>query len=188
MLLICLLAADLVLLAERGRLKDRVREVDRRSAVARIKASYAREEERLLVDVGKLPATFPLAAAQPQHPDAVRFVLLVSVDDCTNCIEDELLMLNEMVAEGSARVAGIQGFFVDVDRPSVVRAMAQRLAPQPAFPVATQNAIAHLPGAHTPLVLAVRAGDGRILDAHKPIPEDLSKRDAFYARWRALLR
>jgi hypothetical protein len=50
-----------------------------------------------------------------------------------------------------------------------------------------RNLLAQVPGATTPLVLVVRSRDGKILDAHKPVPEDLMKRDAFYSRWSAAL-
>lgn len=50
-----------------------------------------------------------------------------------------------------------------------------------------KNALRDWPGTTTPLVLAVRDQDATILDAHKPIPQDLSKIDSFYTRWSNLL-
>lgn len=56
---------------------------------------------------------------------------------------------------------------------------------EPAFPVSIEDLISHLPDVTTPLVLVLRSAVGRILDAHKPIPENLSRRDA---RWSAAPR
>lgn len=65
--------------------------------------------------------------------------------------------------------------------------MIANLYPVPVFPISIENVMTYLPMATTPLVLVVRTTDGKILDAHKPIPENLSRRDAFYERWRAAL-
>ncbi len=72
------------------------------------------------------------------------------------------------------------------DRADVAHKFIKSLSPAPIFPMAVRNVLSHLP-ATTPVVLVIRSRDGKILDAHKPIPEDLMKRDAFYARWSATL-
>jgi hypothetical protein len=112
---------------------------------------------------------------------------LASVDNCTNCIEDEVAKLNELLAGGSSRISAVQGYFVDEERSQIANTFIKHLSPPPAFPMSVRNTLSQLPGATTPLVLVIRSRDGKILDAHKPIPEDLTKRDAFYARWAAAL-
>lgn len=186
-ILVCLLAANVALLAQRRQFGERLQRVRHGSALAEVKAHYAQEEQELVVRTGALPAGFPLAAFSAAGPGDVAFLLLASIDDCVNCIQDEIVMLNKVAGGRLPGVAGIQGYLVDRNRPGAVERFRRHLNPAPAFPLAAVDALAHLPGAHTPLVLVVRVGDRRILDAHKPIPEYLSKRNAFYARWLRLL-
>lgn len=183
---VALLMVDIILLVQRRQLEDRLETLRAKSVEAVLKAKYADEEEALLSGIGKLPATFP-RLSDAGAGDPVQFVLLAGVDDCTNSIEDELTRLNEIALAGSAKITGIQAFFVDEKRPELANRFIARLTPAPLFPMSVKNALAELPGATTPLVLVVRSRDGRILDAHKPIPEDRTKRDAFYARWAAAL-
>jgi hypothetical protein len=184
---VVLLAVDIVVLLERQRLEGRVRNLEETSAAAMLETRYAREEQGLLAGTGAVPAGFPRLPAAPRQEGAVQFVLLVSADDCTNAIEDELTKLNQMAANSSESIAGVHGYFIDEDRPERAREVIRHLSPPPAFAVTVQDALAHLPGATTPIVLVIRSRDGRILDAHKPIPEDHSRRDAFYSRWSAVL-
>ena len=185
-LVVVLVAVDVLMLGERQRLQSELRTLEDACAVAKLKTGYASEEEKLLTGrgvVSSLPRLHPEGKAE----DAVQFVLLASAEDCTNAIEDEVTKLNQIAKKPSARVVGVAGFFVDTDHPERARSVLQHLSPPPAFPVTVTNALAYIPGATSPLVLVVRSLDGRILDAHKPIPQDLSKRDAFYARWGAAL-
>lgn len=184
---VALLAVDIVLLAQRSRSGMRFRDLQRASAVAMLKTEYAAEEEALLAKTAAVPPTFPRIEAAQEDGDKVQFVLLASVDNCTNCIEDEVAKLNELVAAGSSRISGIQGFFVDEEQAAMAEVFIEHLSPAPVFPMSVRNPLAELPDATTPLVLVIRSRDGKILDAHKPIPEDLTKRDAFYARWAAAL-
>ena len=158
---------------------DLIHGLDRHVAAARNKAGT----------VAFLDASGRIAIHRPDSEEggAVQFVLLASVDNCTNCIEDEVAKLNELVAASSSRVSGIQGFFVDEERSQMAETFIEHLSPAPVFPMSVRNALSQLPDATTPLVLVIRSRDGKILDAHKPIPEDLTKRDAFYARWAAAL-
>ena len=184
---VALLAVDILLLVQRRESRARFRDLQRASAIAMLKTGYAAEEEALLTGTPAVPPAFPRAATAREEDDAVQFVLLASVDNCTNCIEDEVTKLNELMAGGSRRVSGIQGFFVDEERSRMAKTFIEHLSPAPVFPMSVRNALSQLPGATTPLVLVIRSRDGKILDAHKPIPEDLTKRDAFYARWAAAL-
>lgn len=184
---VALLAVDILLLVQRSESGSRFRNLQRASATAMLKTEYAAEEEVLLTRTSAVPAAFPRAANTREEDDAVQFVLLASVDNCTNCIEDEVAKLNELAAAGSSRVSGVQGFFVDEERSRMAETFIEHLSPAPAFPMSVRNALSQLPDATTPLVLVIRSRDGKILDAHKPIPEDLTKRDAFYARWAAAL-
>lgn len=187
---VALLAVDVTVLLQQRQSGARLRELERRSAAATLKADYAAEEEALLTEAGAVPASFPLlrpGKAGSTPDEAVQFALVVSVADCTNCIEDEVTRLNELKLKAPGRVTGIQGFFVDEETPEAAATLIQHLSPAPAFPLSVKNALAQLPEASTPLVLVIRSRDGKILDAHKPIPEDLTKRDAFYARWNAAL-
>ena len=184
---LALLAVDILLLVQRSETGTRFKALQRASATAMLKTEYAAEEEILLTTTAAVPAAFPRIAAAQEEGDAVQFVLLASVDNCTNCIEDEVAKLNELMARSPSRVSGIQGFFVDQERSQMAEAFIQHLSPAPVFPMSVRDALSQLPGATTPLVLVIRSRDGKILDAHKPIPEDLTKRDAFYARWAAAL-
>lgn len=185
--LVGLLAVDVTLLVQNRKLTSSAQDLRTKSEAALLKTAYADEEEALLTGPGIVPATFPRLRAEGAASDTVQFVLLVSVEDCTNCIEDEVMKLNQIAVQGPQRITGIQGFFVDEDRPEIAKRFIAHLSPRPAFPLSVRNALSHLPGATTPLVLVLRSRDGKILDAHKPIPEDLTKRDAFYARWAAAL-
>lgn len=186
-LLVGLLAVDIVLLFERHKLERRVRNLEEASASAMLEARYSREEQGLLAGSRAVPVGFSRLTTALRQEDAVQFVLLASAEDCTNAIEDELPKLNELAAHGSEKIAGVHGFFVDEERPARAREVIRHLSPPPAFSVTVQNAMAHLPGVTTPLVLVIRSRDGRILDAYKPIPLDGSRRDAFYSRWSAVL-
>ncbi len=187
---VALLAVDVTMLLQKRQVADRFRELQRKSAASTLKTDYAAEEEALLTGAGTVPAAFPLlrpAKTGDAAGEAVQFALVVSVADCTNCIEDEVTRLNELKLKAPVRVTGIQGFFVDEETPEAAATLIQHLSPAPAFPLSVKNALAQFPEASTPLVLVIRSRDGKILDAHKPIPEDLTKRDAFYARWSAAL-
>lgn len=127
------------------------------------------------------------AAITEGDVDAVQFVLMASVNDCTNSIEDEVSRLNELTLRESGKITGVQGFFVDQGETQKAATFIGHLSPAPIFPMSIKNVLAEFPEATTPLVLVVRSRDGKILDAHKPIPEDLAKRDAFYTRWIATL-
>jgi len=180
---VALLAVDVFLVVRGRQMSALVLDLESDAASYRAEAAYGDEQEALLNQVGSVPADFPKLTGEVAADTAVDVYLLVSVDDCTNCIEDEVSRLNMLALEPSDRVSGIWGFFVDEDRPEAVAVVRDHLAPQPVFPFAVGNPLPMLPGATTPLVLVVRSQDGRILDAHKPIPQNLTRRDAFYARW-----
>jgi len=187
---VALLAANILLLLQREQERKapsgRPR-LEADLAAALTKTAYAEEEEALVVGTGAVPPTFPGLQTDAVNGDSVRFFLFASVEDCTNCIEDEVLKLNEIVATGLAgKISGVRGFFVDEERRDTAQQFIAHLSPQPLFPMTVKDAISRIPPATTPLVLVVRAQDGKILDAHKPIPQDLTKRDTFYARWAAL--
>lgn len=182
---VALLAVNVTLMVQRKQNDARFQDLRQESSTAQIKVKYAAEEEMILTGVGTVPAAFP--RSREQSGDSVQFVLLASVKDCTNSIEDEVAKLNELSLRNSSRMAGIQGFFVDEDQRRKAETFIAHLSPAPVFPMSVKNALSQLPEATTPLVLVLRSRDGRILDAHKPIPEDLTKRDAFYARWTAAL-
>ena len=184
---LALLAVNVTLMVQRKQNDQRFQELRRTSSTAQVKVKYATEEEMILTGVGAVPAAFPRARMDEPAGDTVQFVLLASVKDCTNSIEDEVAKLNELSVRNSSRIAGIQGFFVDENQRQKAETFISHLSPAPVFPMSIKNALAQLPEATTPLVLVLRSRDGRILDAHKPIPEDLTKRDAFYARWAAAL-
>lgn len=184
---VALLAVDVLLLVQRERLQARFGDLQRKSAAATLKTEYAAEEEALITKTGTIPASFPLARDGNSAGDTVQFLLLVSVDDCTNSIEDEVTRLNQWADKRDGRIAGIHGFFVDENRPEMARRFMEHLSPAPRFPFTVADPRVHLPEATTPLVLIIRTRDGKILDAHKPIPDDLTKRDAFYMRWAAAL-
>ena len=186
-LLLVLLAADIALLAQRRQLDGRLEALRARSAEALLKSKYAAEEQALLTRTGAVPAEFAGRRATARTGEDVELYLLASVDDCTNSIEDEVMKLNEIARLESARVAGIHGFFVDEDRRAIAGRFIGHLSPAPAFPMTVEDVRPQLPGATTPLVLVVRSRDGKILDAHKPIPGNLRKRDAFYIRWTGAL-
>jgi hypothetical protein len=118
----------------------------------------------------------------------LQFLLLASLDDCTNCIEDEVEKLNQLARCGSRRVDDVRGVLLDENRHEQAEVLLSHLSPAPRFPLSIESrSRKSLVGATTPLVLVVRSRDGKILDAHKPIPQDLSKRDTFYTRWLEML-
>lgn len=187
LVVVALLTVDVVMLLQRRRLENSFRDLRRKSASAMVKMEYAAEEEALLTSTRVVPLSLPRVRGNKAGSETVQFLLLASVDDCTNSIEDEVSKLNQVAAQSSGRIGGVQGFFVNEDRAETARRFIKNLSPAPVFPVSVRNALSSLPAATTPLVLVIRTRDGRILDAHKPIPEDLKKRDAFYARWTAAL-
>lgn len=184
---VALLAVDVLMLLERRQLQGRLEAVERTSAAARVESRYAEEEEAILATAGALPPGLPGVETGPGAGDKVQFLLLASIDDCANCIEDEVAKLNEVSRWRSGRIAAVRGYFVDEDRAERAERFIRGLSPAPSFPLSVGNALARVRRATTPLVLVVRSRDGRILDAHKPIPENLRRRDAFYARWSSLL-
>lgn len=196
-LLLALLAADIALLVQRRQLDGQLEALRARSAEAFLKSKYAAEEQALLTRTGAVPAKFAGRGTPPRTGEEgraaaragekIELYLLASVDDCTNSIEDEVAKLNEIARLKPARVAGIRGFFVDEDRRAIAGRFLGHLSPAPAFPMTVRDVRPQLPGATTPLVLVVRSRDGKILDAHKPIPGNLRKRDAFYIRWTGAL-
>lgn len=188
--LVALLATNLGLNWHRGGMEREVMEVREQARVAWAEQDYTDEEEALVSGRRTLPADVmgeALQARDRSEEGGVHFLLIAGIHDCSNCIEDEVAKLNEFVGAQSPLIAGIHGFYVDGEQPDAVRSVIDHLRPTPAFAFRTQEVLSGIPGASTPLVLVVRARDLRILDAHKPIPEDLSKRDAFYERWNATL-
>ena len=155
------------------------------SHTARGKYIYAAEEERLVHSAKVVPPSFPLLAGQ--HPQGVQFHLIVSVDDCLNCIEDEVTALNDLASDSQKLMTdGVRGHWVRNASEDRVAAISEYL-PSPHFRFQATDDMSLVEGSYTPLVLVVRTADRRILDAHMPIPEDHSKRRAFYERWQTLL-
>jgi hypothetical protein len=184
---IALLAVDIGMLIQRRQIEARMLALKHESAAAMFKVQCAEEEERILSVTGAVPISFPLGQPAATTGETVQFFLIASVHDCTNSIEDEVVKLNEISESHSRRIAAVRGYFVGEGDPVTANRFIQHLSPGPAFPFRVQNALSRLPGATTPLVLVVRTRDRRIVDAYKPIPQDLTKRDAFYARWAAAL-
>lgn len=185
--IIALLAVDIYMILRTQRVDAAFQELRARSSEHRVEAEYTDEQETLLTQLGAVPDTFPHLSGSSSVNGGVTFYLLVSIDDCTNCIEDEVAKLNVLALETTPMIRGVWGFFVNEDRPDNVELILSHLSPPPVFPVSVVNPLPLLPGATTPLVLVVRSSDGRILDSHKPMPENLTRRDAFYSRWNALL-
>lgn len=185
--LMALLGVDVFMLMERNRLVERLETLQDDCARGAVQIEYAEEEEALLTQVQKLPADVLRSLQAEDRDGAIRFVLLASVDDCTNCIEDEIFKLNRMSQGSGATPIAVEGFFVDEERADQARRFIENLNPAPLFSLTVRDVVSVVPKATTPLVLVVRNRDARILDAHKPIPEDLSRRDAFYARWTQVL-
>lgn len=178
--------------------QDRYQDLRRDAATSRLEAEYADEEQAILTGSPILPRDFPRlgetrtptgdGAGTPAIAESsLHFFLLVSIEDCTNCIEDEIAQLNRLTVEDPEGLAGSWVYFVDEGREAEVEPLVEYLSPSPLMPLTVDDPTSLIPQATTPLVLVVRDGDRRILDVHKPIPQDLTRRDAFYARWRALL-
>jgi hypothetical protein len=187
---VALLAVDVTMLLQKrqieGQFAERFQDLQRKSDAAILKSKYADEEEDLLNVTRAVPAAFPHLAGETAE-GAVQFVLLASIDDCTNSIEDEVAKLNQIALDSASGNREVRGFFVNEDRPEMAQTFIANLSPSPAFPITVKNLLPQVPHATTPLVLVIRSRDGKILDAHKPIPQDLTKRDAFYSRWTAAL-
>lgn len=184
--MVLLLVMNVVLLVGRRDAGATLAQVRREAMVAHLESRYNAEQEALLVETAVVPP--PLLRSGLAEPGAdLQFLFLASIDDCTNCIEDEFLRLNEISRVRPYRTVAARAIMVDADRESRVRTVLANLSPAPEFPVSIENVMTLLPKATTPVVLVVRTSDGRILDAHKPIPENLSRRDAFYERWRTIL-
>lgn len=184
--MVLLLVANVLLLIERRSSATSFTLLRREAAVAQLESRYTAEQEKLLIETGWVPP--PLLEPTITDREAeLQFLLLASIDDCTNCIEDEFVKLNEISRATPSRTTAVRAIYVDSDREPRAQALIANLSPEPVFPVSIDDVMPHLPNATTPLVLVVRTADGKILDAHKPIPENLSRRDAFYERWRAAL-
>lgn len=177
-----LVAANVWLVHGRSVSSSKLAEVRSSAAAATLEAAYADEEQALLLEQRYLAA---LEGQLPTDPSSgeVDLVLISAIGDCNNCIEDEFRKLNEILAKNPGPLRQVRGFFVDEDRPEEVRRLIDHLVPAPEFPLDIENVLEGEARATTPLVLVVRSRDGRILDAHKPIPENLAKRDTFYKRW-----
>ncbi len=185
-----LLAVDVALLVQRRSLIARIETMHSATLVESFQAKYTSEEEQLVLGTRTVAPTYPGLALEAVDlaGEAVIFSLLVGLDDCTNCIEDELVRLNRLASDGtSGLVAGVSGFVVDEERGKDAERLLGLLTPQPGFPFSIQNVLPMVSQATTPVVLVIRARDGRILDAHKPIPQDLTRRDRFYSRWQSFL-
>jgi hypothetical protein len=181
-----LLAANIALLLDRRSTASSFAQMRREAAVSHQESQYNAEQETLLIATSEVSASLLRSTSSDPGVD-LQFLLFASIDDCTNCIEDEIAKLNEISRASPSRATAVRGIYVDVDREPAAAAMIANLSPVPVFPISIENVMTDLPKATTPLVLVVRTTDGRILDAHKPIPENLSRRDAFYERWRAAL-
>lgn len=187
-LLIALLVVNFLLLRSVRRLDEQYRTARTDAASERVEAAYGDEEQELVIGTPSLPQSFPNWREQEDTNEGVYFLLIVSVNDCTNCIEAEIAQLNRLMVEEPDDFAGAHIFVMNENSQGEVEPLVRHLSPAPLAPLTVENPLPALPtDASTPLVLVVRARDGVILDAHKPIPEDLTRRDAFYSRWRALL-
>lgn len=183
--MISLLLLNLALLWQRKAVDRDFETLSRTSVEARLEKAYVDEQETLVLgDAGLLRTGVPASLRPATSGSGIQFLLLVSLDDCTNCIEDEVEKLNEVAHCGSRRVDAVRGVLLDEHRREQAEVLMAHLAPAPIFPLSIEPMSRKaLVGATTPLVVVVRSEDGKILDAHKPIPQDLSKRDTFYTRW-----
>ncbi|NJL27732.1 MAG: hypothetical protein HC897_07470 [Thermoanaerobaculia bacterium] len=190
-----LLGTDVFLVLQRDHLNDMVKSLAEensnladRNRMLSTKATYIEEEDNIITNRLELPEEFPWRPNRSFAGPRFHFKLLASTADCTNCIESEVIHLNQIATMKQNMHAGnVQAFFVDEERLETAERFIANLSPKPLFPFSVRNVLPYLPGATTPLVLVVRSHDGMIVDAHKPIPEDLLRSEAFYARWAGVL-
>ena len=187
LLLICLSAVDLVLLYQRRELQAELASLRAKSAEAIARGSYSEEEERLLASIRSLPSAFPLTPTSRLDEDTFQVLLIAGRNSCGSALEAEIVRLNELIRRKPRKLRSVRGFFVDGSKESQAGRFIGQLHPQPEFPIDVSNVIANLPAATPPIVLVIRTRDRKIADAHKPVPEALIRRDAFYARLDALL-
>lgn len=185
--LVALLLVDAALLLQRRELEASIGSLRSEAISTSTRAKYTAEEDSLLASTSVVPAAFLFLQAGQANDDSVQILLVGSVDDCTSSIEDEVSKLNELALKKPGRIAAIRGFFVDEGRGEMARRFIGNLSPRPIFSMLVKNVLLQLPRASTPIVLVVQSRDGKVIDAHKPIPEDLIRRDAFYARLTAYL-
>lgn len=183
--MIALLLLNGGLLWQRKGLDVRLENLAKSSVEARLEKAYVDEQETLVLGAGVAGSDLlPPVLRAVTDGGGYQFLLLASLDDCTNCIEDEVEKLNQLVRCGSPRIDDVRGVVLDEHRRDQAEVLLSHLSPSPRFPLSIESQSRQgLVGATTPLVLVVRSRDGKIIDAHKPIPQDLSKRDTFYTRW-----
>lgn len=182
--MIGLLLLNGALLWQRKGLDLRLQSLAQASVEARLEKAYVDEQETLVLGDELARTSLPATLRAGTSGGGLQFLLLASLDDCTNCIADEVEKLNQLVRCGSGRIDDVRGVLLDEHRREQAEGLLSHLSPSPSFPLSIEPSSREaLVGATTPLVLVVRSRDGKILDAHKPIPQDLSKRDTFYTRW-----
>lgn len=94
-LMVLLLAANIALLVDRRSTASSFAQMHREAAVSHQESQCNAEQEMLLTETSEVPASLlPSTVADPGVD--LQFLLLASIDDCTNCIEDEIAKLNEI--------------------------------------------------------------------------------------------
>lgn len=186
--LTCLILVNLFMTIERDHLVKSFQEKAREGFYDKVEAGATEQEENLLlmerIVLSERYSDFPLkqTATVGQAAPGVEFVLIFSMNDCMNCVLAEIKVLNKYYELGG-KVVGYS-----VDDQSLERAGRFIGMLKPSFPIEYYDPLSELDGIGTPVVLALRPSEQKILDVHKPLPEDLKKRNVFYTRWQRILQ
>jgi hypothetical protein len=112
------------------------------------------------------------------------FILFTRFDDCSNCVEQEISVLNQVVRCKAAHVMGIYARSLGIPLANFREKFGV------AFRVIAVDSIQSIFGVsveNTPLVTLVNNHTKEILDAYSPEVNNFAKRNAFYRRWQRAL-
>jgi hypothetical protein len=115
----------------------------------------------------------------------VGFLFYTKATDCSNCIDQEVRVLNQLYLLGKSPVTGYYLPSRDLPAQKFINVFGIL------FDIITIDSLGSICGIRadrTPFIVVVDSPTARILDAYQPEPNNLEKRNAFYSRWQRVLQ
>ena len=139
-----------------------------------------------------IPAFVFGSSDDPQRADSasvsgISFAIFLDPANCSNSLASEIGVLGAFHRFHSSWIHSVRGYYVSERHDLFDQFISLHKI---SFPVVKANPLAaHFDTTHvlTPLVLVIDARSRTVLDAHRPIPDDVQKSRLFYDKWKRIM-
>ena len=161
----------------------------RETFAARIEAEAVVTEEHAL---GIPEHVFGLSDGSQRADSAsvrgISFAILFDPSNCSNSLASDIEVLSAFHRSPSRWIHSVRGYYVSERHDLFDQFISLHKI---SFPVVKANPLeAYFDTTYvlTPLVLVIDASSQTVLDAHRPIPDDVRKSRLFYDKWKRLMK